>query len=81
MASPLRVPDDDDNAAELEKKVRDHVLRFVQQRAATPVAPSELFSAIRQQLNAPFSLSQLAMWDLISRGDIKFTSDYRLVPR
>ena len=77
MASPLRVPDDD---AELERQARDYVLRVVQE-AKAPVTPSELFAAVRRQLNAPFSLAQLAMWDLVTRGDIKFTSDYRLEPR
>jgi hypothetical protein len=77
MASALRVPEDDE--AELELRAKQYVLEIVQKRSE-PITPSDLFAEVRQLLRVPssVSLAQLAMWDLVSRGQLRFTSDYRL---
>ncbi len=75
MASPLRVSDAP-AVAELESMAKELVLRLV--RETGPVSPSELCEEVRKTLRAPFSIAQLAMWDLVAHGEIEFTKDYQL---
>lgn len=78
MASPLRVSEVHDEA-ELEARAKEFVLKHVSEKG--PIAPGVLYEAVRTALNAPFSLAQLAMWDLVAHGAIVFTEDYRLQVR
>lgn len=76
MASPLRIPD---QAEELQS-AKANVLAYVRQ-VGSPVAPADLYAAVRERFGVPVSVVQLAMWELISHKAIEFTKDYRVVVR